>query len=154
MNARQQLTEPPANPVAASAPAMADRPLAEIVELAQGLQERGDVGAADQLYTQWLDNARGPGRHIALFNHGAILQATGQTARALEAYQEALRLEPGFGQACVNLGLLLERLLGAGHAEVDEAVHGPAFSACSPGSASPGPASSPSARWPGRCAAR
>ncbi len=110
MNARQQLTEPPANPVAASAPAMADRPLAEIVELAQGLQERGDVGAADQLYTQWLDNARGPGRHIALFNHGAILQATGQTARALEAYQEALRLEPGFGQACVNLGLLLERL--------------------------------------------
>ncbi len=91
-------------------PAATPRPLAEIVDLAQQLPERGDVAAADQVYTDWLAAAQGPGRHIALFNHGAILQATGQNARALQAYQEALRIEPGFGQACVNLGLLLERL--------------------------------------------
>lgn len=110
MNERQQLAPPPAAAVQAAAPALGQRPLAEIVELAQQLQERGDVAAADRVYTDWLASGHRPGRHIALFNHGAILQAIGQNGRALQAYQEALQLEPGFGQACVNMGLLLERL--------------------------------------------
>lgn len=110
MNARQDFI---AAPDATDAPGLApipERTLAEVVELAQQLQDTGNVEAADQVYTAWLAGAPRPGRHLALFNHGAILQATGQHARALEAYQQALALEPGFGQACINLGLLLERL--------------------------------------------
>ena len=84
--------------------------LAQVVELAQRFQDQGQLQAADQVYTHWLAAGHTKGRHLVLFNHGAMLQSMGQAGRALTAYQEALQIDPGFGQACINMGLLLERL--------------------------------------------
>lgn len=85
-------------------------PLAELVELAQSLQDGGQPDLADRVYTVWLAASSHPLRYMALFNHGAILQATGQADRAVHAYRQCMTLSPGFGQAYINLGLLYEKL--------------------------------------------
>jgi tetratricopeptide (TPR) repeat protein len=47
---------------------------------------------------------------MVYFNLGLLYEKKGQTERALEMYQEAVRLQPGYGPAYYHLGLMLENL--------------------------------------------
>lgn len=85
-------------------------PLTELVELAQSLQDGGQPDLADRVYSVWLAASSHPLRHMVLFNHGAVLQATGQADRAVLAYRQCMVLAPDFGQAYINLGLLYEKI--------------------------------------------
>lgn len=76
---------------------------------AAAFERAGDLDAAVGVYENWLAREQPSGRHLALFNLGAMLQAKGDDLRAKVAYQQCLQLHPGFCHALINYGLLLER---------------------------------------------
>lgn len=82
---------------------------ADIVECAEGFKERGDTEGCVAAYRLWL-RGKSPSRHLALFNLGVTLSALGRSDEALEAYQQALVVQPLFPEALMNLGFLHERL--------------------------------------------
>ena len=83
----------------------------QIIQAAEALgANRGDA-AVIELYQDWIA-IRGAGdRHLyaAWFNLGVELSRGGASADAIRAYRTALALNPGFGAAAVNLGLMLEQ---------------------------------------------
>ncbi len=82
--------------------------LMEIMARAEGLKAAGKVEEGIAVYKDWLEDTLSPLRFVAWFNLGASLSSVGRKPEALLAYQEALVLKPDFGEAHVNLGLMLE----------------------------------------------
>ncbi len=115
MNARLKIIDtagPPASSPEPEARAIAAGwTLAQLMEQTHQLQARGQFDQADQAYRAWLGAHPGDRvRHAALFNHASVLQALQQPEAAMAAYRECMEIAPSFGEAYVNLGLLLERL--------------------------------------------
>ena len=84
--------------------------LAELLERAGRLNQRGLAEASAALYENWIAHTDSPLRHVACFNWGTVLAAMGRHAPAEQAYRQALALNPGFLQAYLNLGHQLEHL--------------------------------------------
>ena len=74
------------------------------------LQQSGKSSEALAVYQSWLSTSQDANRHMAWFNYGSLLQATGNPHEAINAYKECLLLQPRFPQALINLGLTLEKM--------------------------------------------
>ena len=74
------------------------------------LQQSGKSLEALAVYQSWLSTSQDANRHMAWFNYGSLLQATGNPQEAINAYTECLKLHPRFPQAFINLGLTLEKM--------------------------------------------
>ena len=74
------------------------------------LQQNGKSSEALAVYQSWLSTSQDANRHMAWFNYGSLLQATGNPQEAINAYKECLVLQPRFPQALINLGLTLEKM--------------------------------------------
>ncbi|MGE0316061.1 MAG: tetratricopeptide repeat protein [Lautropia sp.] len=108
---------------AAPAPAQQSRPLpvapdarrdaatiTETIQAADRLQRAGRLDDAVQVYRDWIAVGDPYHRHLACFNCGTLLGASGRHAEAAEIYRQALALAPGFVEARLNLGHQLEHL--------------------------------------------
>lgn len=84
-------------------------PVSELVQHAEQLQQSGHLQAASNLYALWLAHHQDPRKHLIWFNHGSLLQQLGALPQAQVAYEQAIALSPGFAQAHINLGLVLEK---------------------------------------------
>ena len=84
--------------------------LAELFTLCEQLQQAGKADEAALTYKTWLDASSDPNRFMAWFNYGSLLQSTGNTQAAEDAYRQCLVVQPRFPQALINLGLALEKL--------------------------------------------
>ncbi len=84
-------------------------PVSELVQHAEQLQQSGHLQAASHLYALWLAHHEDHRKHLIWFNHGSLLQQLGQLPQAQVAYEQAIALSPGFAQAHINLGLVLEK---------------------------------------------
>ena len=83
--------------------------VAEIVDCAELLKQRGDIEGSAAAYKLWLRGNKTPNRHVAWFNLGVTLSMLGRSEEALEAYEQAIFVHANFPEALLNLGLLLER---------------------------------------------
>ena len=83
--------------------------LDQVIQLAEEFQTSGRTADAIALYTLWTQNSPSNDRHIGLFNQGVMQLNAGDVDGAEHAYRLSLDLYPGFAQARINLGLLLER---------------------------------------------
>jgi len=83
--------------------------LDQVIGLAEQMQQAGRTADAVALYGLWVQHSASADRHIALFNQGVMQLNAGDVAGAEHAYRESLVHYPGFAQARINLGLLLER---------------------------------------------
>jgi predicted O-linked N-acetylglucosamine transferase (SPINDLY family) len=83
--------------------------LPALLDQARLWQETGRQEAAATLYETWLAHTESPLRHVACFNWGTLLSATGKADKAEGAYRQALQALPGFVPALLNLGHLHER---------------------------------------------
>lgn len=84
-------------------------PVSELVQHAEQLQQGGHLQAASNLYALWLAHHKDHRKYLIWFNHGSLLQQLGQLPQAQAAYEQAIALSPGFAQAHINLGLVLEK---------------------------------------------
>ena len=83
--------------------------LAELFQTAEVLAAAGQTAAAIELYKTWIAfNDANPLLHLAYFNHAVSLSKAGDVAATLHALRAAIRIEPLFGQAHINLGRTLE----------------------------------------------
>ena len=80
-----------------------------LIETCENLQGSGNAEQAAQLYGNWLADEQQASSPVVWFNYGALLQSLGNLKGAMSAYEQCLRLKPGFGQALVNLGLTCEK---------------------------------------------
>lgn len=85
-------------------------PLGDLMRQVETLQSQNRLDEACLLYEQWLAVSENPMRYAAHYNHAALLQGLGQMMKAEKAYQMAIAVNPAFGNAYINLGLLYERL--------------------------------------------
>ncbi len=83
--------------------------LDQVIQLAEQFQRAGRSADAIALYTLWNQNSPSSDRHIGWFNQGVMQLNAGDIDGAEHAYRCSLDLYPGFAQARINLGLLLER---------------------------------------------
>ena len=91
--------------------AAADCGLLELITAAEVMVGRGEIERGLDLYGNWLrHHPADPQRHIGSFNHGVLLSQSGHVAEAAAAFAEAVRLQPAFMPAHINLGLAYERL--------------------------------------------
>lgn len=84
--------------------------LTDLFSQAEKLAAAASHLEAIQLYRAWLGAVDSPLAYAARFNLGRLLSDTGDLPAALESYQAALAQNPGFAQARLNLGNVLERL--------------------------------------------
>lgn len=84
--------------------------LVDLMRRVETLQSQSRLEEASLLYDQWLAVSQDPMRYAALYNHGALLQNLGHMVKAEKTYLQAIALNPRFGQAYINLGLMYERL--------------------------------------------
>ncbi len=91
--------------------------LADVIEQAAALVAGGQVARAIALYEGWIREDGTALRKVALFNLGVLQSGEQRLDAARASYEQALRIDPQFHQARLNLGSLLERM---GH--LDEAV--------------------------------
>lgn len=83
--------------------------LAELFQMTEGLTAAGATAQAGELYKIWIAfNDSNPLLHLAYFNYAVALSKAGDAAGALQALRAALRINPQFGQAHINLGRTLE----------------------------------------------
>lgn len=83
--------------------------LAELFQTAEVLSAAGQTAAAIELYKTWIAfNDANPLLHLAYFNYAVSLSKAGDVAATLHALRAAIRIEPLFGQAHINLGRTLE----------------------------------------------
>ncbi|WP_119257688.1 glycosyl transferase [Shinella zoogloeoides] len=83
--------------------------LAELFQTAEVLSAAGQMAAAIELYKTWIAfNDANPLLHLAYFNYAVSLSKAGDVAATLHALRAAIRIEPLFGQAHINLGRTLE----------------------------------------------
>ena len=80
-----------------------------LIETCESLQVSGNAEQAALLYGNWLADEQQTQSPVVWFNYGALLQSLGNLKGAMSAYEQCLRLKPGFGQALVNLGLTCEK---------------------------------------------
>ena len=99
----------PSSTLASDPPGLAELPLPRLLEQAQALQQAGQVAEAADLYGRWIAASDSPLRHAACFNQGTLLSSLEREGEAEAAYRAALEIQPGFAQARLNLGHLLER---------------------------------------------
>lgn len=83
--------------------------LDQVIQLAEQMQQAGRIADAVSLYSLWATHVTSNDRHIALFNQGVMQLNHGDVDGAEHAYRQSLVHYPGFAQARINLGLLLER---------------------------------------------
>lgn len=96
--------------VSGGLPRVAALGLAELFSEAERLVAASRQSEAIQLYRDWLATVNSPLAYAACFNLGHLLSNGGELDAALEAYRKALAQNPGFAQARLNLGNILERL--------------------------------------------
>nr|WP_315401846.1 tetratricopeptide repeat protein [uncultured Duganella sp.] len=73
------------------------------------LQESGQLPAAIGLYRAWIAHTPSPLMHAACFNLAVVLSNAGDDAGAEAVLRQAIAHHPGFVEARLNLGTLLER---------------------------------------------
>jgi len=84
-------------------------PLAELLQLAEGLVAAGHRAAAADLYKSWIAyNDGAPLLHFVYFNYAVVCSQIGDTTGAINALRACLKLDPKFGPAHINLGRALE----------------------------------------------
>jgi predicted O-linked N-acetylglucosamine transferase (SPINDLY family) len=84
--------------------------LAALFTQCEQLQKDDKSDEALLTYKSWLATSNDPNRYMGWFNYGSLLQSTGNTVDAAQAYKECLDVQPRFPQALINLGLTLEKL--------------------------------------------
>ncbi|MBY0454755.1 MAG: tetratricopeptide repeat protein [Burkholderiaceae bacterium] len=82
--------------------------LSDLMAQADILQQQGQAADAIILYQSWLAEKNDPLQLVAWFNLGVLLGNVGRSGEAQVAYQEALKFNPQFFQARLNLGHQLE----------------------------------------------
>jgi tetratricopeptide (TPR) repeat protein len=109
------MTNPPVSAALAHAAQQAwaragrgELPIAELFQLAQELDDAGQLPAAVALYRQWLAHGASPLAYAARFNLAVLHSRQGDAAAAEAGYRAALQDNPRFAQAWVNLATLLE----------------------------------------------
>ncbi|SFV13543.1 Predicted O-linked N-acetylglucosamine transferase, SPINDLY family [Pseudoduganella namucuonensis] len=85
-------------------------PITDLFNAAAQLQGAGNAKGAVALYRLWLEQSPSPLAYAARFNLAVTLSAVGDDAGAEEMYRAASAQHPGFVEARLNLGTLLERL--------------------------------------------
>jgi predicted O-linked N-acetylglucosamine transferase (SPINDLY family) len=86
-------------------------PIAELMAAAERLSAVRSADLAVELYKAWLShNAGNPLAYAILFNYGVLLNDQQRTSEAHDAFSEAIRLNPSFLPARINLGTALERM--------------------------------------------
>jgi predicted O-linked N-acetylglucosamine transferase (SPINDLY family) len=94
-------------------------PLAEVLKAAEMLAAGGAHPAAADLYKTWIVyNDKNPLLHLACFNYSVILRQLDDIVGAMQALQMAIRAEPTFAPAYINLGRYFEDSKLAGRAVV------------------------------------
>lgn len=83
--------------------------LQELMQQVSALQAQGQAEEGQTLYARWIKADKSPLRAVASFNRGTILSSLGRDPEARSCYEQALRLQPGFAPAWLNLGHLQER---------------------------------------------
>ena len=83
--------------------------LDQVIQFAEQFQSAGRTSEAISLYAAWTQHSPSNDRHIGFFNQGVMQLNAGDIEGAENAYRSSLDLYPGFAQARINLGLLLER---------------------------------------------
>lgn len=83
--------------------------LPQLMERANALQAAGQGDEAQALYGHWIATDSSPLRTIAAFNRGTLLSSLGRDDEARQSYELAIRVQPGFAPAWLNLGHLQER---------------------------------------------
>lgn len=84
-------------------------PLADLLVCAEKLQKLSDSESALALYSAWTEESTDAYRHVAMFNHGSLLQSLGRLDDAERVYRNCTKIAPTFGQPYINLGLTLEK---------------------------------------------
>ncbi|TWI60651.1 putative O-linked N-acetylglucosamine transferase (SPINDLY family) [Pseudoduganella lurida] len=85
-------------------------PLVELFECSQLLAEAGQQLRAVALFQLWLARCHSSVAYAVCFNLGVMLSDLGDNAGAEAAYRDAIARNPGFIEARLNLGTLLERM--------------------------------------------
>lgn len=84
-------------------------PLTELFQTAEALNAAGQRAQAAELYKAWIAyNDTNPLLHLVYFNYSVTLRQMGDLAGSIHALRAALKIEPQFGQAHINLGRALE----------------------------------------------
>jgi len=83
--------------------------LPDLMSQASAWQQAGHNAEAACLYETWIRHTKSALRHVACFNWGTVLGSIGQDDAAEAAYGEALKQQPGFAPALLNLGHAFER---------------------------------------------
>ncbi|WP_246752809.1 glycosyl transferase [Sinorhizobium sp. BG8] len=92
-------------------------PLAEVFQIAEGLNAAGQRAQAAELYKSWIAfNDGNPLLHLVYFNYSVTLRQLGDIAGSIHALRACLKLDPKFGPAHINLGRALEDCGLAGQA--------------------------------------
>jgi predicted O-linked N-acetylglucosamine transferase (SPINDLY family) len=83
--------------------------IAELFQLAENFNATGHRGEAAELYKAWIAyNDSSPLLHLVFFNYAVTLRQLGDLTGSIHALRAAIKLEPSFGQAHINLGRALE----------------------------------------------
>lgn len=87
-----------------------DCSLGDLITLASQLAAEGQPALADQAYKVWIKfNAEHPQLSVALFNRAVLQAALGDNPGAAGSLEQAIKLNPDFLPAYVNLGGIQER---------------------------------------------
>jgi predicted O-linked N-acetylglucosamine transferase (SPINDLY family) len=83
--------------------------ISELFQFAENFNVTGHRGEAAELYKAWIAfNDSNPLLHLVFFNYSVTLRQMGDLTGSIHALRAALRLDPAFGQAHINLGRALE----------------------------------------------
>lgn len=81
----------------------------DLFQFAENFNATGHRGEAADLYKAWIAfNDSNPLLHLVLFNYSVTLRQMGDLTGSIQALRTALRIDPSFGQAHINLGRALE----------------------------------------------